>query len=320
MADKVLITGGLGYVGARVAESLSNNSDLHLCLGTRCAQIVVPEWLRNGGVVQMDLESKESLVSACEGAKYVIHLAAPNEIDSAEDPERALTINGHGTLRLLRAAEKADVERFIYFSTAHVYGAPLEGRITEETVPRPVHPYAIGHHVAEDFVLSAHDSGSLTGIVLRLSNGFGAPNSSYANRWTLIVNDLCQQAVINGKLVLHSSGLHQRDFITLEDVGKAVSHFLDLPRSMCGDGLFNLGGECSMRIIDLTELVASRCVDVLGFSPAIRRAKSTGEEVLKDLEYNIDKAKATGFVITGNTNEEIDSTLSFCNRTFGRSG
>jgi len=319
MRDRVLITGGLGYVGGRIAEYLCRNNELHLSIGTRRDKIVVPDWLRNGGVVQMDLESKESLESACEGAKYVIHLAAPNAIESAEDPERALTINGHGTLRLLRAAEKAGVERFIYFSTAHVYGKPLEGRITEQTVPRPVHPYAISHHIAEDFVLSAHDSGSLIGMVLRLSNGFGAPSSAYANCWTLIVNDLCRQAVISGKLVLHSSGLHQRDFITLEDVGKAVAHFLDLPRSMCGDGLFNLGGECSMRIIDLTELVASRCVDVLGFSPAIRRAKSTGEEVLKDLEYNIDKVKATGFVITGNTNEEIDSTLYFCRHAFGRS-
>ena len=319
MRDKVLITGGLGYVGGRIAESLSKNSALQLSIGTRRAEVVVPAWLQNGGVVRMDLESRESLEFACKGVKYVIHLAGLTEIDSANDPERALAINGHGTLRLLRVAEKAGVKRFIYFSTAHVYGKPLEGRITEQTVPRPVHPYAISHHVGEDFVLAAHDSGSLTGIVLRLSNAFGAPNSTYANRWTLIVNDLCRQAVSSGKLILRSHGLQERDFITLEDVGKAVVHFLQLQRSVCGDGLFNLGGECSLAIIDLAELVASRCIGVLGFSPVIRRPKPIGEEVLKELEYNIDKVKATGFVITGSTNKEIDSTLLFCKHTFGRS-
>ena len=243
MTDRVLITGGLGYVGGRIAEYLSRDNALFLSIGTRRDEIVVRDWIENGDVVQMDLASKNSLEDACAGVRHVIHLAGLNEIDSAKDPEKALAINGHGTLRLLRASEKAGVERFIYFSTAHVYGAPLEGRITEQTVPRPVHPYAITHRVAEDFVLAAHDSGSLTGIVLRLSNAFGAPNSPYANRWTLIVNDLCRQAVRSGRLTLRSSGLQKRDFITLEDVGKAVAHFLRLQRSECGDGLFNLGGE-----------------------------------------------------------------------------
>ena len=313
-----MITGGLGYVGGRIAEYLSRDNELHLFIGTRRDEIIVPDWLKKNDVVQMDLASKKSVEDACAGVRYVIHLAGLNEIDSAKDPEKALAINGHGTLRLLRASEKAGVERFIYFSTAHVYGAPLEGRITEQTVPRPVHPYAISHHVAEDFVLAAHDSGSLTGMVLRLSNAFGAPNSAYANRWTLVVNDLCRQAVRSRKLTLRSSGFQERDFITLEDVGKAVAHFLRLQRSKCGDGLFNLGGEYSMRIIDLAELVASRCMDVLDFSPVIRRPKPIGEEVLKVLEYNIDKVKATGFVITGDINKEIDSTLCYCEHAFGR--
>ena len=320
MSDKILITGGLGYVGGRIIESLSKKSAFRLSIGTRRSEIVVPDLLRNGEVVQMDLESKESLDTACEGVRYVIHLAGLNEIDSASDPEKALAINGNGTLRLLGAAERSGVERFIYFSTAHVYGKPLEGTITEQTLPRPVHPYAISHRVAEDLVLAAHDSGSLIGIVLRLSNSFGTPNTPYANRWTLIVNDLCRQAVEKRELTLRSSGLEQRDFITLEDVGKAVVHFLDLPGRMCGDGLFNLGGECSMRIIDLAELVASRCLDVLGFLPEIKRVESRWDEFSKDLEYNIDKVKATGFVIAGNTNEEIDSTLYFCRDAFGESG
>ena len=254
--DRVLITGGLGYVGGRIAEYLSLNSDFHLALGTRRYRAERPGWLRKGELVRMDLGSEKSLEEACSGVRYLIHLAGLNEIDSLNDPEKALLINGGGTLRLLRTAQNAGVERFLYFSTAHVYGAPLEGTITEETVPKPVHPYAITHRVAEDFVLATHKNDALTGIVFRLSNSFGSPNSPYADRWTLIVNDLCRQAVEKRKLMLRSSGLQQRDFIALEDVGKAVVYFLGLQRSECGDGLFNLGGDGSMRIIDLAELVS----------------------------------------------------------------
>jgi len=73
-------------------------------------------------------------------------------------------------------------------------------------VPRPVHPYAITHHAAEDFVLAAHDEKRLMGYVIRLSNGFGAPAHAGVDRWTLLVNDLCRQAVQTRQLILRSAG------------------------------------------------------------------------------------------------------------------
>lgn len=317
MKDSVLITGGLGYVGGRIARTLAESNTLFLRLSTRQAGMQPPTWLRNGDIVPLDLMSEEDLDKACHGMRCVIHLAAMNEIDSAKDPEQALVVNGLGTLKLLRAAERAGVERFIYFSTAHVYGAPLVGEISEQTIPRPVHPYAITHHIAEDFVLAANDQGILTGIVLRLSNGFGAPINAEVNRWTLIANDLCRQAVTSRKLVLRSSGLQRRDFITLTDVGRAVTHFIGLLASDCRDGLFNLGGETSLRIIELTERIADRCEAVLGFKPPIERVEPKPGESSASLEYRIDKLKATGFNLTGDFNEEIDATLRLCQTAFG---
>ena len=318
MSDIVLITGGLGYVGGRVSRYLADNTDYKLRITTRQNEAQVPEWLRNGGMIHADLISEKDLKMACAGVRYIVHLAALNEIESYTNPELALTVNGLGSLNLLRTAEKAGVERFIYFSTAHVYGAPLQGIITEETLPRPVHPYAITHRTAEDFVLAAHDRDTLTGIVLRLSNGFGAPVRPDVDRWTLLVNDLCRQAVTTRKLVLRSAGFQKRDFITLSDVSRAVSHFLSLPVDQCGGGLFNLGGECSLRIIDMVELIAERCYEVLGFKPEIIRPESLSHEPSTMLEYSIKKLKSTGFVLNKNMNTEIDATLLFCQNEFGR--
>ncbi len=317
MAEKVLVTGGLGYVGGRVSAYLAQKADLHVSVGTRRKDALRPHWLQNGDIVPMDLESRASLENACTGAKHVIHLAAMNEIDSARDPEKALAVNGRGTLRLLEAAKEAGVERFIYFSTAHVYGTPLKGVITEYTLPRPVHPYAITHKTAEDFVLAAHDSGDLTSVVLRLSNAIGAPNSIYADRWTLVVNDLCRQAVERRRLSLRSSGVQERNFIPLEDVEKAASHFLEVKTRMCRDGLFNLGGEHSIRIIDLARLIAKRCEVLLGFVPVIERLEPRGDEEFEALKYDMEKAKATGFSLTCDIKRAIDSTLLFCDEAFG---
>ncbi|MBI4191170.1 MAG: SDR family oxidoreductase [Betaproteobacteria bacterium] len=317
MTDAVLITGGLGYVGGRIAQALAQCGQHRLRLATRAAGHTPPPWLRAAEIVTMDVTRDADLDKACDGVTGIVHLVALNEHDCAADPQRALLVNSLGTLKLLHAAQRARVERFIYFSTAHVYGAPLAGRIDERSVPRPVHPYAITHHVAEDFVLAAHDQRALTGIVLRMSNGFGAPAHAGVHRWTLIVNDLCRQAVTQKQLVLHSSGVQQRDFITLADAGRAVDHLLHLPVAACGDGLFNLGGERALSVIELTGRIANRCEVTLGFRPAVRRPQPAADETGSTLDYRIDKLKQTGFELRGGMDAEIDATLRLCKEAFG---
>jgi len=318
MKKNVLITGAFGYLGGRIAKLLAGDPDVVVHLGTREGDRKAPGWIGSGKVTAMDLVSSGSLDDACRDMDAVVHLAAVNEVESASDPRRALEVNGLGTLRLLEAAQGNGVGRFVYLSTIHVYGAPLAGVITERTLPRPRHPYAITHRVAEDFVLASHDTGKLTGIVLRLSNGFGAPVSPEADRWTLVVNDLCRQAVTTERLVLKTPGLQRRDFITLNDVARAVSHMLELEPDMCGDGLFNLGGEDAVSILDMANLIAARCETTLGSRLSVERPEPVASETVDDLEYRIDKIKSTGFTLTGDAEGEIDATLRFCAEYFGR--
>jgi UDP-glucose 4-epimerase len=288
-----------------------------LRLSTHRPDRTPPAWLRAAEVVPLDVTRDADFDQACSGIASIVHLAALNEHASAADPQRALLVNSLGTLKLLQAAQRAQVERFVYFSTAHVYGAPLAGTITELSLPRPTHPYAITHHVAEDFVLAAHAQRALTGIVLRMSNGFGAPAHAGIDRWTLIVNDLCRQAVTQKQLVLRSSGLQRRDFITLGDAGRAVDHLLHLSAAACGDGLFNLGGECTLSVIELAERIAARCEATLGFRPALQRPQPAADEIGAALDYRIDKLKQAGFALRGGMNAEIDATLRLCQEAFG---
>ena len=317
MTHVVLVTGGFGYIGGRVAQHLAKTAGVSLRLATRNAGADAPAWLPQAAVVTLDLDDEAAVTAACRGATAIVHLAALNEHDCAADPQRALQVNGAGTLKLLQAAQRCGVRRFIYFSTAHVYGAPLAGTITERTLPRATHPYAITHHVAEDFVLAARDRSEVAGIVLRMSNGFGVPAHADINRWTLIVNDLCRQAVTNRELVLRSSGTQLRDFITLNDAARAVEHFLQLADADSGDGLFNLGGECVCSMADLADRIAGRCAGVLGFTPRISRPATAPGEIAVSLDYRIDKLKQTGFELRGDMDAEFDATLRLCRDAFG---
>jgi UDP-glucose 4-epimerase len=315
MMRKVLITGGFGYLGGRLAQYLASQEGYEILLGSR-RQTQPPSWLPQSKVVQTCWDPPQGLEKVCSGVDVIVHLAGMNAQDSAADPAAATKINAVATAHLVQSAIRQKVKRFIYMSTVHVYGSPLTGVITEETKPTPVHPYALSHQAGEDAVLASHQHGEIEGIVIRLANAYGAPVDKDANCWMLLVNDLCRQAAISGRLVLRSAGLQKRDFIPLHDVVRANQHLIELPADKFGSALFNLGGEAPYRIIDLAELIAVRCDVVLGYRPKIERPDSVLGESSPELNYKIDKLKETGFSLNGNIESEIDATLKFCHKKF----
>lgn len=315
MTHRILITGGMGFVGGRVAQSLvAARADYELTLGSRAAH-ANPSWLPSAQVVAMDWRSPQSLTSACDGIDTLVHLAGMNDADCLYDPVAALEVNAVNTARLMQAAKLAGVRRVIYFSTAHVYSSSLVGDIDEFTLPKGHHPYATSHRAAEDAVLAAANT-NMGSVVLRLSNSFGVPAHSAVNTWMLLMNDLCRQAVTLRSMTLRSRGLQRRDFITLQDVSRVVAHMIELPNAQIGDGLFNVGSGKSERVIDMVRLVQSRCAEVLGYSPAIIRPEPTEGDKSVNFNYRIDKLLSTGFSLCGNAVLEIDQTLRMCNDSF----
>lgn len=304
---RVLISGGFGFVGGRLAQHLYQAGH-QVVLGSRMLRSP-PKWLRDSEVVKMDWSDSGALAAVCNGIDVIIHASGMNAQDSVASPSEALAFNGLATAHLLDAGCKTRVKRFIYLSTAHVYGSPLEGTITEETCARNLHPYATSHLAGESVVLYATQREQIEGIVLRLSNAFGAPAHTEANCWMLLVNDLCRQAVNLRSMTLRSTGLQCRDFITLQDLSRVVAHMIDLSNNRIGDGLFNVGSGKSSRIIDMVELIQTRCTEVLGYTPEIFRPQSTESEQGCRLDYRIDKLLMTGFCLSDNAVFEIDKTL-----------
>ena len=312
---RILITGGFGFVGGRLAVHLAQ-AGRQIVLGSRNS-ITPPAWLPQAEVVQIEWDDGRALEHSCNGADAVIQAAGMNAQECASDPIAALAFNGVATARLVAAASRAGVQRFIYLSTAHVYASPLVGTITEDTCPRNLHPYSSSHHAGESAVLSASQRGRIEGIVLRLSNAFGAPVHEDVNCWTLLVNDLCRQAVTKRSFTLRSAGVQRRDFVTLQDVSRAVSHVLDLSKEHMGDGIFNIGGAWTPRVIDMAELIRARCSAVLGFVPDFIRTEPDEGEAALDLDFQINRLLASGFGLSGNAATEIDATLLFCHEAFG---
>ena len=299
-------------MGGRVAEYLrAHCPDTDVRLMTRRHRPSAA-WALAFHEVEADVLDPPSLQHAAEGVHTVIHLAAANEIDSARLPGLAIDVTTKGTLSMLEAAEAAGVSRFVYLSTFRVYGAPPGEPITECTLPRPSHPYAITHYAAEHFVTMFRARGHLETLVLRLSNGYGAPMDLGVDRWSLVFNDLCRQAAHTGRLALTSSGKPHRDFISIRDVGRAVHHFLQMPTGSWEDGVYNLGGECSMSILELAERT-SRISELEDSRPVpITTAGGDSPDSWAPVQFDITRLKSSGFRPEHNLDEEISRTLALC--------
>jgi UDP-glucose 4-epimerase len=313
---KVLVTGGFGYLGGRLSQFLESQKEYQIALGCRHQQSGPPLWLPQAEVVRVRWDSPDKLQDTCTGVDTVVHLAGMNAQDCQADPSTAFEVNAVATGRLVDAAIKAGVKRFIYLSTAHVYGSPLTGVISEETCPVNLHPYATSHRAGEDLLRNAHQCGEIEAVVIRLSNAFGAPAHKDVNCWMLLANDLCRQAVTSRQLVLRKSGVQRRDFIPLSDVCRVVEHLLQLPKPELGDGVFNTGGKWSPTVWEMACIIQQRCKVVLGFEPEIIRPAPKSVEVTDALDYRIDKLSKTGFQLKAGRNEEIDYLIKFCDAEF----
>lgn len=312
---RILITGGYGYVGGRLAQHLEQEGH-QVVLGTRMKK-KPPDSLLGSEIVKTEWDDERALARICAGFDVVVHAAGMNSQECAANPVAALAFNGLATARIFSAAGRANVKRFIYLSTAHVYARPLKGSISEDNCPLNKHPYATSHLAGENAVLGGGQGGQVEGIVMRLSNAFGAPMHKGVNCWMLLVNDLCRQAVITRRLVLQSAGLQRRDFVTIHDVSRAVSHMLTLSKEQISAGVFNMGGAWAPRVVEMAELIQARCSAVFGFLPDIVSPSPIDGEVTSDLTFDVTRLRTSGYELTGHVEAEIDATLLFCRENFG---
>ena len=315
---RVLITGAFGFLGGRLTQFLADRAEYDILLGTRRPTQSAP-WLPQASIARTDWHSLAALAQICGGADAVVHLSSMNPQDCTADPVEALTVNGVHTANLVGAACRRGVKRFIYFSTANVYSSPLAGTITEATCPTSLHPYATSHRAGEDAVLGAHDRGEIEGIVVRLSTTYGAPAHKDANCWTLLVNDLCRQAVTARRMALHSSGVQRRDFVPVREVCRAIDHLLQLPAPNLEQHLVNVGGQWAPTVWEMASLVQERCEVILGFQPPLTRVPPRYAEASDELDYRLESLLQTGFRPAADKTGEIDRLLEFCKASFSPS-
>lgn len=254
MAEKgrLLIPGGAGYLGARLAQALSDEYEIYVTY--RNLSPLRKHWLENTpGVFGIQFDASQAEMPPLEILfDAVINLAMPGAEEAQKDPEGSRTQAVRIARNLAYVASKG-LRRLIHFSTFHVYG-PDEREIFAETdEPRPQHPYARNHLLCERIL---EESGFDTLFLLRPTNIVAAPaHGDLGPQSKLLFLSLCRQMAETGSMRLNNDGLSYRDFVGFDDLLSAVRLLLSCPAAPFR--IMNVSAGSSYRLNDFAELIRS---------------------------------------------------------------
>ena len=314
---RVLVTGGLGYLGARIADHFRREGHDVAVLG-RSGHPEYGAWLDGLRVIAADVADAAAVAGCCEGIELVVHAAAVNAQQAAADPRRAVLANGLGTRNVLAESSRAGVRCFLYMSTIHVYGPLTGGRIDEATPPRPVSDYAVSKLLGEGYCYRASAATPMSVAVLRPSNGYGAPLFPSADCWMLVINDFCRRAVEQGEILLTSAGTQRRDWVALSDIVRAVRLLAspELPKEPLGGMVYDVGAGNSVSVREIADMVASVFAEEFGRAVPVHVAPDAPAAAPGGpMDYGSERIAALGFVPVAEMREEIRAILRFVTET-----
>lgn len=309
MKKTVLITGGFGLLGGRLGQYLSG--EYNVILASRTDQ-VVPDWLPLSKTIKIDWESERSLLNSCESVDIIIHASGLNKQECHNDPEKDLLVNGTYTKNLVKAAISQNVKKIIYLSTIHVYSDNLTGVVTEYAPIKNTHPYASSNVAGEDAVLLAIDKGFIRGAVVRAANIFGRPMDKTMNCWMLLVNDLCRQAIVEGRLTLYGDSEAVGDFVTIDDFCSAIGFLIKIEDT---NTIINIGSGKICTVGDMANRVQKNCMSALGFEPSIV-LKNKPKDKKNLFHYQTNYMNSVNFKFNNEFDLEIKELLYFCKDNF----
>jgi len=220
MLDKVLVTGGAGFVGSNLVRKLVE----------RGYEVIVLDNLSKGSrsylegldidFFEADIRDSERCKPAFKGVRKVIHLAAYGSVvESLDDPRANFEMNVLGTFNVLNLAVEAQVEKLIFSSTGGALIGNATPPVSESSLPKPISPYGAGKLCCEAYCNAFSESYGLATVCLRFANVYG-PNSLHKAG---VVNKFVQKLTQNQPLTIFGDGSSTRDYIHVSDLCNGIS-------------------------------------------------------------------------------------------------
>lgn len=246
----VLITGGAGFIGSHLATRL-------LADGASCR---VLDNLSTGKrdnlpraplleFIHGDIRDLQTVRAAVVGVDAIVHLAAVASVQaSIDDPVATHASNFDGTLNLLEAARQVGVRRFLFASSAAIYGDNEELPIRESAIPRPLTPYAADKLASEYYLQFYARQHRLDTTAFRFFNIFG-PRQDPSSPYSGVISIFADRLARNAPVTIFGDGLQTRDFVYVGDLARLLARALTMT-TLSGQ-VINVGRGRQATLLDL---------------------------------------------------------------------
>ena len=218
---KIIITGGMGFVGSNLIKKLAVDIDEIVVVDNFSSNVQNDvEGIR---LIKVDLSDQRQLDDVnIESADVLIHLAGPSSGPaSAKDPEGTMDLSNRITFNVLRFSEKISIKRIVFASSMSVYGDPLELPVNEVSLCQPISYYAIAKLSSEHIIQTFAKSSGLEYSILRFFNIYG-PGQDLKRMDQGLVS-IYLSMLMSGKPFVIKGRLDRiRDLIHIDDVVNSI--------------------------------------------------------------------------------------------------
>ena len=270
---KILVTGGAGFIGSNLCEELVKKGNYVVCLDNFSTGLIenIQGLLDNNRfkLIEGDIRNLDTCLKAVNGVDVVFHEAALGSIPrSIDDPITTNAVNISGFLNMLVAAKNAKIDRFIFAASSSAYGDNETIPKVEDTIGKPLSPYALTKYVDELYAHVFSITYGLKYIGIRYFNVFGRrqdPNSAYAAVIPLFIKKLLkhEQPIING------DGSNSRDFTYIDNIIHINMLALETLSPKAFNQIYNGAGGENTSVLELEQLITKNlsaydnCIDCI---------------------------------------------------------
>jgi nucleoside-diphosphate-sugar epimerase len=272
---RALVTGGAGFIGSHVVERLLGEG----------YEVVVLDDLSSGALdnlpdgVELIVGSigDSSLVKkAAIGADVIFHLAAVSSVqDSLARPLEVHHCNMSSTLLLLEAARENGVKRFVFSSSAAVYGDTDGSPAREDMMPKPLSHYAVQKLACEHYCAAYYRLYGLETVCLRYFNIFG-PRQRGDSPYSGVIAKFIASANKGLPLIVYGEGAQSRDFCPVANVVEANFSSGSMPAHRVAGHIFNVGTGETVSIKELAQIINAN----IKCSASVEHAEAKPGEIL----------------------------------------
>ena len=321
--NKTLVTGGAGFIGSHICDSLLEIGDEVVCiddLSTGSMENI--SHLSNNPkfrFVDIDINDSSRLLEELDGVSRVSHQAAIGSVPrSVKDPSTTMRANVMGTLSLLDCCKKADVRKVVFASSSSVYGDNQDLPKVETKIGKALSPYALSKSIGENMMRLYSEIHGFDTICLRYFNVFGprqSPNGPYAAVIPLFI----QNAISGKKSKIFGDGLQSRDFSYVSNVVDANVRALSLDEKTSQNLVMNIACGGKITVSELHDSISRIIYDKDNSNKIIPPEMLPPREgdILHSLA-NIGQATSSlGYVPTVSVEEGLEKTVSHHLKTPG---